>query len=529
MKDLLNRSIASLWETLPAGSIALLLDSDQIVTLSRLLEFYNSYHRNASSKRWTPEYSILLANYYIHEEENCIVASNLVFNANFLWYVNTWPTTVGCAIDHFKERATSWGSLEGSNNSNLTEDELYKLTTSMEFPRMYESYNVASYVSRSLDKLKAYTTNTVNRDYRHRALTPTNKVVDSLLCSDEYKSQGKKSRNSRSGKGMNKGDIKGEVDNEEIDIVFVDEQSKEKRNMKIGKSTKLKSLFDNYAEERSASLRSLRFSCEGSTLFLSSVGKKTPSDLDLSDGATITVTNLISQTNEADKATTATKPSKSMSKGTKKSSSNKKRTKGKQKKKAQPSNKSHVVAEETEESLKIKHSKRLSKIHEEAQPRFQHIRQRLNNLVLERSKPKVKSKKNKVSPLQPIEQHINNPPSDGLGGKAGKTHYTIQVGEVSNLYKTSKRLRRSSSSANQSQKVLKLDLHGLTKYEALKTLDESLPTWHNMAMAGSYPFVTPVDIVCGGGSQILSEVVETWIKSNDHVANAPKSKSTTWC
>jgi len=525
MKDLLNRSIASLWETLPAGSIALLLDSDQIVTLPKLLDFYNSYHRSASSKRYTPEYSILLANYYIHEEENDIVASNLVFNANFLWYVNTWPTTVGCAIDHFKERATSWAS----NNSNLTEDELYKLTTRMEFPRMYESYNIASYDGRSIGKMKAYTTNTVNRDYRHRALTPTNKVVDSLLNSGEY--EGKKSRNrsSRIAKGKKEEETE-EVDDKEIDIVFVDEQSKEKR-MKIGKSTKLKSLFDNYAEERSASLRSLRFSREGSTLFLSSVGKKTPTDLNLSDGATITVTHLISQTDAVDKATTAIKASKSMSmgtKGTKKSPSSKKRTKGKQKKKAQPSNKPQLVAEETEEALKIEHSKRLSKIHEEAQPRFQHIRQRLNNLVLERSKPKVKSKKNKALPLQPIEQHTNNPPSDGLGGKAGKTHYTIQVGEISNLYKTSKRQRRSTSSSTD-QKVLKLDLHGLTKYEALKTLDESLPRWHNMAMAGSYPFVIPLDIVCGGGSQVLSEVVETWIKSNDHVANAPKSKSTTWC
>ena len=526
MKDLLNRSIASLWETLPAGSIALLLDSDQIVTLPALLDFYNSNHRSASSKRWTPEYSVLLANYYIHEEENGIVASNLVFNANFLWYVNTWPTTVGCAIDHFKERATSWGSVEGSNNSNLTEDELYKLTTKMEFPRMYESYNVASYDGRSINKMKAYTTNTVNRDYRHRALTPTNKVVDSLLNNGEY--EGKKSRNSssRGGKGKKEEGTEG-VDDKEIDIVFVDEQSKEKR-MKIGKSTKLKSLFDNYAEERSASLRSLRFSREGSTLFLSSVGKKTPSDLNLSDGATITVTNLISRTDEVDKATTATKTSKSMSKGTKKSSSNKKRTKGRQKKKAQPSNKPQLVAEETEEAQKIEHSKRLSKIHEEAQPRFQHIRQRLNNLVLERSKPKVKSKKNKVLPLQPIEQHTNNPPSDGLGGKAGKTQYTIQVGEISNLYKTSKRPRRSTSSSTD-KKVLKIDLHGLTKYEALKTLDESLPRWHNMAMAGSYPFVIALDIVCGGGSQVLSEVVETWIKSNNHVANAPKSKSTIWC
>jgi len=43
-----------------------------------------------------------------------------------------------------------------------------------------------------------------------------------------------------------------------------------------------------------------------------------------------------------------------------------------------------------------------------------------------------------------------------------------------------------------------------------------------VAMKGKYPWVIPVKVVCGGGSQ-LSEAVENWIKRNDHVANAPKN------
>lgn len=41
-------------------------------------------------------------------------------------------------------------------------------------------------------------------------------------------------------------------------------------------------------------------------------------------------------------------------------------------------------------------------------------------------------------------------------------------------------------------------------------------------MKGEYPWVITVDIICGGGNQILSETVETWIKSKTNVANAPK-------
>jgi len=94
---------------------------------------------------------------------------------------------------------------------------------------------------------------------------------------------------------------------------------------------------------------------------------------------------------------------------------------------------------------------------------------------------------------------------------------------VSNLYKTTK---PSSASRGRRQDDVMIDLHGLTAEEAVYRLDKSLPDWIETAMKGTYPFVIPVKIVCGGGSQILAEVVENWIKQNDNVANAPKNMYT---
>ena len=139
-------------------------------------------------------------------------------------------------------------------------------------------------------------------------------------------------------------------------------------------------------------------------------------------------------------------------------------------------------------------------------------------MMLERSRPKSKKKKKYRSEASiPI---VDNPRTEDLGGKAGKTHYTVQVGEVANLYKTSKHCHRALP--NKHKKILQIDLHGLTKDEALQTLDERLPIWYEKAMSGLYPFVIPIEIICGGGNQILSEVVENWIKCNSCVCNIPK-------
>ncbi|KAL7541671.1 hypothetical protein ACHAXR_011111, partial [Thalassiosira sp. AJA248-18] len=103
---------------------------------------------------------------------------------------------------------------------------------------------------------------------------------------------------------------------------------------------------------------------------------------------------------------------------------------------------------------------------------------------------------------------------DSLCGNAGKIAYPILVGEVSNLYKTSKALTRPT---------VTVDLHGHSKDEALDTLDESLTAWVDTAMRGEYPWVISVDIICGGGSQILSGAVKLWIRSSRKVANRPKN------
>ena len=68
-----------------------------------------------------------------------------------------------------------------------------------------------------------------------------------------------------------------------------------------------------------------------------------------------------------------------------------------------------------------------------------------------------------------------------------------------------------------------IDLHGLTKEESLNKLNECLPSWIEIAIKRSYPWVISVKIVCGGGSQILAEAVENWIKQDDRVSNASKN------
>ena len=311
-----------------------------------------------------------------------------------------------------------------------------------------------------------------------------------------------------------------------INLILVDDidDIECRQKHEVDTSTTLKYLLNHYADKRGISLRRLRFSYEGTPLFISSAGNKTFKELDIQDGGMIEI-------HDMNKSVLMQKPDDGDSSNGQAGSTTSKKNKSKKHKKAKDKNKKKKQQQhpqpqwkdpvKTLEEYKVDHSKILTKIHEEARPKFKVIRQRLNNMLLARSKPKTKSTKNKMSsPLDPVLQMSNPTLEEGLGGKAGKTHYTIQVGEVANLYKTSKRHHRLVNQTQ--QKILKLDLHGLTKDDAMKLLDESLPTWHNAALAGSYPFVVPVEIICGGGSQILSEVVEDWIKCNECVCNMPK-------
>ena len=70
--------------------------------------------------------------------------------------------------------------------------------------------------------------------------------------------------------------------------------------------------------------------------------------------------------------------------------------------------------------------------------------------------------------------------------------------------------------------VLSIDLHGMRVEEALTKLNNSLPIWIDTAMRGDHPWVIPVKIICGKGSQTLSEAVSEWIREKKSVSNAPQ-------
>lgn len=175
----------------------------------------------------------------------------------------------------------------------------------------------------------------------------------------------------------------------------------------------------------------------------------------------------------------------------------------------------------TEEQLKEAHYLVLSTVHEEAEPILKDIRQRQNNLAMDRTKSQLNS------PLfrklkGPSSTPVYNPSSDGLGGKAGRTRFEINVGQAENLYISLKRIR---SKPKESLTHPTIDLHGLTKDEAVEKLDEILIEWLETAMKGEYPWVLPATIITGAGNQILSEAVESWIKGKKNVVNAPKGLS----
>ena len=512
-----NISVAKLWDGLymAPGLKEMILNSEEVVKLDGIIRFYWQQFPDVPCKLWhNPHSSLLLANYYARDSAMYKVAKSLVFNANFLIFANrcgwindnnevdkTRTITFRFAISVFSKRLHHYGEchpqLRLVGVVDFESQRLMEFTCQKEFPKLHEAYQVSKL---NHSDTFEYTQKESKIDKHNTCLA--NETVNHMKSAfPESKSQSS--------------NVRPNHDNEkELCIVFVDDLSKDRCIIKIGDCTQLKWLFSDYAEERNMSLRSFRFIYKGRTLFLSSVGKKTCKEIGWVNGSEVLVINLNAieeEENTSNKASSSNQKKTSLPKFTKKRSIGKQ----KKKKKKQP-----IVIEKSEEDLREEHSQLLGKIHEEAElVRFKDIRQRLNNLLLERSKPKPKSikKRCKSSSLDPPPLELmSSSSSEGLGGKAGKTHYNVLVGDICNLYKT----RKGSSSIQRQQRHL--DLHGMRQEQALDALDKNLSTWYNTAMSGSYPFVVPVEIVCGGGAQILSEVVEQWIKQNDNVANSPK-------
>ena len=271
-------------------------------------------------------------------------------------------------------------------------------------------------------------------------------------------------------------------------------------------SKPLKAVFNEYADKNSVSLKRLRFSYAGKTLFLSTVGKKSPDELGMIDNDSIKV-----HSTEVEAPSNDTQESQE----TKKSATKKhKKTRGKSSKPKKGTYRLKVV--KSEEEHQEEHSLMLTKLFEEANPRFKEIRQQLNALNLFKQQPKTRVQTKTLG--QGCLYTKSNPTSEGLGGKAGRTHFVVNVGEVKNLYKSSKSIHQGSSSTSI------IDLHGCSRSEAISRLNTGLENWNKQAMTGSYPFIHSVSIICGAGGQILSEVVEKWIEEKPNVCNAPRAK-----
>jgi DNA-nicking Smr family endonuclease len=320
------------------------------------------------------------------------------------------------------------------------------------------------------------------------------------------------------------------VDDKFIDIKLIDaavadsSSNKNVVQMRYGVSMTLKLLFKKYADDNDLNLRKLRFTYEGRTLFLSSLGQKSLSDLGINHLDCIYVHGITpSSDDERSDGESSAKENKSPGRQGGAGTSSPTSVAGRRK--FRPANRRNSWTcpfledeEERKEQDKRKHSHNLTQLFEEAEPKFKAIRQKLALLSIECDQPKVKkgslSSKRHKSPV--AIQPINNPNMDGTGGKAGVPFHVVHVGEVQNLYKTGQAL--------QGQRPISIDLHGHTQEEALTKLNESLPQWMETAMKGAYPFVIPVCIISGCGNQIISETVEQWIRQNDNVSNAPKKK-----
>ncbi|KAL7542961.1 hypothetical protein ACHAWF_007287 [Thalassiosira exigua] len=189
--------------------------------------------------------------------------------------------------------------------------------------------------------------------------TSASRISISDHISDDWK--GNPSRNSRSSS-------LGPGDGKQIKIAIIDDANNEDQHcFDIGLSTTLKALFNDYANKRGVSLRSLRFSYAGKPLFLSNAGNETPGELGMDNLGVIKVCDM-SRTHELrdEKVSSQSLTVALSSPKNKKSKNLSKKTRGKNTK-PHPHHREGTTM--TERDFKFQHFQQLTKVHEEAQPR----------------------------------------------------------------------------------------------------------------------------------------------------------------
>ena len=200
--------------------------------------------------------------------------------------------------------------------------------------------------------------------------------------------------------------------------------------------------------------------------------------------------------------------------------SNKSRSKGKSKRGPKAK---HAISRDddaaTEMALRLAHSKSFEPVLNELKPLLREVREKISSRGLQRDEPKKRTvKKKKAAADKENEANYCPPPQSET--KAGKAVHRILVGEPDYLYKPLSS-RNSSQNGSHGRRVSILDLHGFSAEDARSKLEKCVGQWMKEAMV-EYPFVIRVDIICGGGAQVLSDVVGEFIRHTPQVANRPK-------
>lgn len=311
----------------------------------------------------------------------------------------------------------------------------------------------------------------------------------------------------------------------EMVMVFKDDDETGKEvEMQVPRDVPLKQYLRQYAEDLSASVSRMQFAVtdeetgERKSIFASEMGRKTTEELRWTGERVVVFVKHIQNSETTAEESNTNIPSQGANRKNRRRA--KRSNKAKNQKKKQHAKK--VESEEQKfEKCRLLHSRQISEVFAEASIQLTAIRRALDATNLERTLPKVRDRqsskkvgKNDASVMSFCDF------SGSVGGKAGIPRYMVRIGEIAHLYKTSKpiALRRGGA---ESRRRSSIDLHGLTRKEAIDALDEKLPSWVEDANTGGCPWVTTVEIVVGGGNQVLSEAVRQWIRRNDRVARAP--------
>jgi DNA-nicking Smr family endonuclease len=255
-------------------------------------------------------------------------------------------------------------------------------------------------------------------------------------------------------------------------------------------------------------------------LYLMTSGKKTLNQLGINEGDVCFCRLIKKESNVVESKTTpaVNTLSNNKKKSSRRTKTSRRKPKPKGKDKGTSAATSAANQEPTTQELKEAHSQSFEPVINELRPLLQPIRRNLDSLTLERTRPKERRGLKVAS--NDKENVSNFSCTNEVSAKAGKVVFPIVVGQETNLYKSFKPSHRRNS---QPPKVISLDLHGMSKDEAEQALKKSLPRWIKLAMKGGDPWVIPVDIICGGGNQILREAVAAWIKRENQVGNRPKN------